>query len=87
MNDQTEWSTDDLALAAFLVLECEDWLLRYDWDHGSCFVVFKRSELLLDCVTEYVSKDARVEPIQYNLVFARVRNTMRDSRPATARTA
>lgn len=78
-----EWRTDDMSLAAYLrYLNPEDFL-RYEWEGASCYIVFERSEEIVQQATSFMGGDARVDPVRYLSVRAQVREELKSSRPST----
>lgn len=69
------WRTDDMALAAYLMIE-----LRADptlhWEMESCFFEFEETDDLLDAVHDFVSGESRIEPRTYNMAFAKLKKAV-----------
>lgn len=76
----SEWNTDDMSLAAFLVLEDQK-CIEMKWDMGSCYFVFEECDDLLDLVQDFVSDEATVSPRRYNMTFAALKKEMFNNRP------
>lgn len=69
------WRTDDMGLAAYLLLELKvEPTLR--WEMESCYFEFVDTDDLLDAVQDFVSGDSRIEPRTYNMAFAKLKKAV-----------
>lgn len=69
------WRTDDMALAAYLMIEFEE-TPGLHWEMGTCFFAFDNGDeddVFLDAVRDFVSGKASVEPRKYNMAFAKLK--------------
>ena len=69
------WRTDDMALAAYLMIELKA-EPNLQWEMESCFFEFDESDDLLDAVQDFVSGDSRIEPRTYNMAFAKLKKAV-----------
>jgi hypothetical protein len=74
--EEDQWRTDDMALAAFLLVEFgEDPFLV--WEMSSCYFVFKEpDDVFLEAVQDFFSGKATIEPRKYNMAFAKLKKAV-----------
>lgn len=81
-----EWSTSNLALAAFLLIQDHDYV-RTDWQDSlgrmSCSWVFRPTTELADDVSDFEGGNARVDPKRFNYIFGRMKRDMMEELPAS----
>lgn len=69
------WRTDDMGLAAYLLLELKV-EPTLQWEMESCYFEFVDTDDLLDAVQDFVSGDSRIEPRTYNMAFAKLKKAV-----------
>ena len=78
-----EWSTTNLALVAYLVIQEHD-ILRTEWvdtfGRNSCSWVFPESADLADDVADFEGGNALVDPKVFNYVFGKLKREMMSDR-------
>jgi hypothetical protein len=77
------WTTDDLALAAFLVMQDHD-IIKMEWKPpGDCYFVFLLDDdaAVMNDVVDFTGGLARVDPKEFILVYNRVKSAMLNDRP------
>jgi len=67
--------TEEMSMVTYLKL-CGHQVQKVEWDGGSCYWTFDRSDLLESAVDEFISGEARVEPREYNRQYAKVKDQM-----------
>lgn len=74
-----EWSTTNLALVTYLVMQDHE-VLRTEWidtyGRDSCAWVFPESAELADDVADFEGSNALVDPKTFNYVFGRIKKDM-----------
>lgn len=73
--EDRNWKTDDMALAAYLMVELKnDPTLQ--WEMESCYFEFGETDDLLDAVQDFVSGESLIEPRMYNMAFAKLKKAV-----------
>jgi hypothetical protein len=67
-----EWETDDMSLAAYLMLALDE-EPEYSWDGESCFFIFISTSQLNEEVAKYYGNQAVVNPREYSKEFSRLK--------------
>lgn len=80
----SEWSTSNLALVTYLVLQDHD-ILRNEWQEiypgrKSCVWLFEESDELADDVADFEGGVATVDPKTFNYVYGKLKRDMLASR-------
>lgn len=76
------WRTDDMSLAAFLMVDRDDEtgeafeMLYSEWDGKSCFWYFNESPELSAAVADYFGGTALVDPRHHSVTVARLKRDM-----------
>lgn len=72
--------TNDMAMSTYLKVRGHV-VQAVEWKSGTCYWIFRVSDLLLDEVELFMAGSARIEPKEYNRVFTQTKREFYDSRP------
>lgn len=72
--------TNDMSMATYLKVRGHV-TQAVDWKSGTCYWIFRVSDLLLDEVDRFLGGDALIEPKEYNRVFTQTKREFYDSKP------
>lgn len=72
--------TNDMAMSTYLKVKGHV-AQQVDWKSGTCYWIFRASDLLLDEVDTFLAGEALIEPKEYNRVFTQTKREFYDSRP------
>lgn len=86
MEEEEYFSTDEMALATYLIM-CGETFVDVEWEEtyhprGSretCFFLFDRSSALESHIKDFNTGDARVDPRLFNATFGKMKRRMMDS--------
>lgn len=72
--------TNDMSMATYLKVKGHVTQM-IDWKSGTCYWIFRISDLLLDEVDKFLAGEALIEPKEYNRVFTQTKREFYDSKP------
>jgi hypothetical protein len=85
--EEDEWQTHEISLAAFLALELElKGQPTYVWDGSTCYFIFQKTPMLVNEVGMFVSGDALVEPREYHMKVSELKKEMFKARREPSKT-
>ena len=71
------WRTDDMALAAYLMIEFDE-TPKLQWEMETCYFEFDNGDddVFLDAVRDFLSGKGTVEPRTYNMAFGKLKKAV-----------
>lgn len=75
------YRTNDMAMVTYLKISGHS-VQRVLWEAGTCYWLFRVTEVLLSQVDKFLAGDARIEPREYNRVFNSTKREFYDTQPA-----
>lgn len=77
------YRTNDMAMVTFLKISGHS-VQKVFWEAGTCYWVFRVSEVLLELIDTFLAGNARIEPREYNRVFNSTKREFYDTQPQQA---
>lgn len=74
------YRTNDMAMVTYLKISGHS-VQRVFWEAGTCYWLFRATEVLLRQIDEFLAGNARIEPREYNRVFTSTKREFYDTQP------
>lgn len=74
------YRTNDMAMVTYLKISGHA-VQRVFWEAGTCYWIFRITDVLLSQVDVFLMGDARIEPREYNRVFNHTKREFYDTNP------
>lgn len=75
------YRTNDMAMVTYLKISGHP-VQRVLWEAGTCYWLFRISEVMLSQVEMFLSGQARIEPREFNRVFSHTKREFYDTNPS-----
>lgn len=75
------YRTNDMAMVTFLKINGHA-VQGVRWEAGTCYWLFRVSEVMLSQVEMFLSGKARIEPREFNRVFSHTKREFYDTNPS-----